>query len=203
MATRHLNKTLKQQIKNNIEAHVRKKMNESIPGKELASMKKSILDFLKKEVLKQFTKEELSILKKYGYTRTVYPFHIAQEDNNGRLGKPWIIQNGPAYLLLEFTPALETPGTSAFYNGRLIDMLEYNEKMKALTIQAIKTFNHIECEIKETVNAFMEIVDTFRTVNPLVKNHPDLGKFIPKPTEKTEHEVSKKAQAIIKNFNAA
>ena len=202
MTTRRLSKTLKHEIRNNIEVFVRKKMDESIPGKELASMKKSILIFLKKEILKKFTEAEFIVLKKYGHISTVHPFRIIQ-DVKGHLREPWTYKGNPTSLTLEFTPTLETPKNLFFSTHYLIKILEFDEKMKALTVQAIKTFDHIECEIKETINAFMEVVDTYKTVNSMIKNYPDLEKFIPKEEKKPEHVVSKKAQAIIKNFKTA
>lgn len=75
--------------------------------------------------------------------------------------------------------------------------------MKELTIQGITHNNHIECEIQATTDAYMEIVETYRTVAKLEKDHPKLKKFIPEPEPVSKPAVSKKAESIVKNFEAA
>ncbi len=201
MATRYLNKTIKNEIENSIKYHVKSKMKKSIPGKELVALQKTLVDFLRKKITRQFTAEELVVLKKYNATRTENVIYVI-EGKKGQLNCPW--RHGSIdYFDLRFTPPLETPSTSQFYDYRYRELLQADEKMLALTRHGIKTFNHIDCEIKATTAAYMEIVDTFRTVAKLVKEYPDLETFIPEPEATPTPIVTKKAASIIKNFEAA
>lgn len=128
MATRCLNKTVKKEIRDSIEHHVRKKMEESIPGKELEQIKAELVAFLVHNRSALFTKTELKTLKKFGAVDTMQYIRIGVNKNKGTLERPWNYGTKGKNFTLTFDPVFQTPRTSDFWSDGFIDALEKDER---------------------------------------------------------------------------
>lgn len=197
MASQRLTKTLKESIKSNIKAQVVKTMNESIPGMELQELKDTLVTFIRKTIGKLFTTEELVVLKKYNKTHKIRHLNIVWRFE--AIGTTW----NDIGVRLNFNPVMELPGTYDFNDDGCIKLVQKDPAMVKVALEAIKIHEHVDCEIKTTVDSFMEVVNCYTTTAKLLAENPTMEKYIPETDSPEKHIVSDKAKSIIKNFQVA
>jgi len=194
MAYRRLNKSIRSEIRSSIELSVKAKMKESIPGIELNEAHRKITEFIVKELKKRFTEKEMVILRKYKHVKHLSEIKLAKSKD--KLTNPW---NTGTYFTLKFDE-VEVPNTGDFSKSSIIEILQNDDRMRELAFQALKIFEHIKCEVLATTNAYMEIVETYRTEKALIEDYPDIEKHIPKAEDMDSPSISKEAKSIVKNF---
>jgi hypothetical protein len=203
MASRRITKKLKAEIQATIEAHVKGKMNVSLPGKELAEATRNVEKGLRAACVVWYPEEDMKVLKKY---KEICHFDSLQfsVDKDKRLYTPWrgIKRNT---WKIEFTPPLVVPfRVNAHEITKHLNTKEPGmPALKAQILFAMRTYYHVECEIQETVKAYMERISLFTTTAKLLAKHPEYEKFIPEEGPTPAQREAGRTRSIIESFEAA
>ncbi len=200
MKTRYLNNELKKEIRGKIESSVTAKMEKSIPGKEFKSTIKQIIKRLRALALDACPEKDMEVLKKYSLTYSHSSFSITVSEK-GEVHKTWYSdrRNG---LVIDPDPAIETQNRGP-NDSYLVDLIKSDQATIDLCVLAYRSHNHIQCEINETVEAYMVRVDKFRTIKTLLVSHPSMKKFIPKEAAPMAPPEPSRADKLIDQFEAA
>ncbi|MCG8531795.1 MAG: hypothetical protein MI749_14180 [Desulfovibrionales bacterium] len=196
MATRYLNVDLKDAIQSKINKEVTQSMDASTPGKELASIKSQIIKRLTQLVLKDCPAKDLAILEKYELVTTHDQVSMMVTEE-GDILEPWYHERAKA--LVVGLPSI-TSRKIGNENLFLVELIAADEKLTALCATAAKIHHLIQCELKETVDAYMTRVDQFRTVKKLLENYPTMRKFIPKKEAPKQPVEPSRADKLIAQF---
>ena len=62
-----------------------------------------------------------------------------------------------------------------------------------------ESYNLVLCEIQRILDAYMQIVSKYRTVEKMVREHPNLAKYVPNQKEETIIENTE-AEVIVEEF---
>ena len=202
MKTRYLNNELKDQIKHKIDAAVLTKTTNSIPGKELKSIEKQIVNKLRKLNSKRCSHDDLAVLEKFTLVREHDEVRFLISAKKEGILHPFYGQRYLEYTIL-IDPVIKAPfsGTNQD-NQYLISLINEDPQTIDLCTSAFKINDHLKCETKETVNAYMTRVNKFRTVKTLLDAHPDMKKFIPKEADPEAQPEPTRAEKLIDQFES-
>ena len=190
--TQYLNQKVKKEIREAIKIGVEKKIQKSSAHKELQSLTKQLIKGIRTAAKQRCPDTDIKVLGKYGLTVNHTELKVIM-DSNHKLMVPIWHQKVGAYTLI-----LDPPIITEYNNNNthhLFKLIEADEELEELCKTAYKIHDHLECETNETVAAYMNRVDSFKTVKTLLNSHPSMQKFIPKKKQpipvKTENEVDK------------
>lgn len=200
MKARYINVALKDEIKSEIATHVRSKMEKSIPGKELKSLCKKLIARIRTIVKNQCPSSDIEVLKKYKLTTSHTSLYIGLS-NDDKVYAPWY-SNKKSSFKIEIDKKIETQLTNNG-NNHLINLIKEDAKATELAISAYKINDHVSCEIKETVGAYMSRVNKFRTIKTLLNAYPKMKGFIPKETPPAGPPEPAREDKVIEAFEAA
>jgi hypothetical protein len=200
MTSRRLTKALKTEIQDKIETYVTKKITDSIPGKELATITKQLEEDIRALCLKLYPIKVMQLLKKYKSIAFLPDIRVFVEGTN-KLSAHTFYLRSQTYYTVTFTPPIMVP--YHMNNWYMISEINREPYLRDQLVFAAKTNEHLQCEIKETVAAYMERISQFTTEAKLLEAYPEYDKFLPTAPVKSTPRETKKARTILKEFEAA
>lgn len=179
MATQYINQTLKNNILRRVTEYTTEQQRKSIPGQEVKRAVKQLAAFVQKQAKLYFPESDLAVLKKYGTIHTIQNLCIMSTKDHP-LSVGFYGQRSPSIDLV-FDPGITIANT--LNQPFLLAYINTNIRYFKIAKQAFKTIKHLDCEMNTTFTTVESILAKFRTVNSLIKAHPELKKFIPIPQQ--------------------
>ena len=190
-STRYLNHELRKDIRGLVKEHVEKLSAKSAVGKRLAREAKRLGERLHKFLIVHFPGEDMAILQKYKVSRGHSGFSFGF-DSNDKLVSPG--RFGRTEELILPLGDLITPDHVDGYD--LVKLVEAQfPDIHAALAEHYREAKVFECENGRLVSAYMARVYRFRTVDSLLKAHPEMAQFIPdedKPAPALSHPETEK-----------
>lgn len=208
METIYLSKKKKEIINSNIKLNVEKRILSSELGKELDDLLKEVKQKLY-EVSKSYfpTPNHYNVLSYYGLLTNIPSIHYSIHKNK-IIERTWSNKSDKSILKINFKKdqfEIVVPTTRSTNETYLFfKKVKENEELSNSMIYLYTLWDKLHCEIIEVTKAYMNTkINPYRTLNSLLKNHPDMKKYTKdlfQQSIKEENKTKEDFQKIIKSF---